>query len=77
MTEKSYIITIMLKNGILDNAGKAVTRALNTMGHSNVEDVRIGKTIQIKTSQDIETIAKALVNDVMEDYWIECLDEVD
>lgn len=77
MTEKSYIITIMLKRGILDNAGKATTKALNSLGFKEVLDVRIGKTITLKTAQDPERIAKALVNDVMEDYQIECLDDAD
>ena len=77
MTEKSYIITIMLKRGILDNAGKATTKALNTLGFKEVLDVRIGKTITLKTSQNPERIAKALVNDVMEEYEVKCLDDVD
>jgi len=77
VTEKSYIITIMLKRGILDNEGKATTKALNSLGFKEVLDVRIGKTITLKTAQDPERIAKALVNDVMEDYQIECLDDAD
>ena len=77
MTEKSYIINIMLKRGILDNEGKATTKALNSLGFKEVLDVRIGKTITLKTAQDPERIAKALVNDVMEDYQIECLDDAD
>lgn len=77
MTEKSYIITIMLKRGILDNEGKATTKALNSLGFKEVLDVRMGKTITLKTAQDPERIAKALVNDVMEDYQIECLDDAD
>ena len=60
----------MLKRGILDNAGKATTKALKTLGFDNVEDVRIGKSIYISTEQDPELIAKSLVNEVMEDYII-------
>jgi len=60
----------MLKRGILDNAGKATTRALKTLGFDSVEDVRIGKSIYITTEQDSELIAKSLVNEVMEDYII-------
>jgi len=65
-----YEIRIMLKRGILDNAGKATTRALKTLGFDSVEDVRIGKSIYITTEQDPELIAKSLVNEVMEDYII-------
>lgn len=60
----------MLKRGILDNAGRATARALNNLGFDIVEDVRIGRTIYITTDQDPESIAKALVNEVMEDYII-------
>lgn len=65
-----YEIQIMLKRGILDNAGKATTRALQNLGFTNVEDVRIGKSIYIETDSNPELIARALVNQVMEDYII-------
>jgi len=65
-----YEIQIMLKRGILDNAGKATTRALQNLGFTSVEDVRIGRSIYITTEQDPELIAKSLVNQVMEDYII-------
>jgi len=65
-----YEIRIMLKRGILDNAGKATTRALKTLGFDCVEDVRIGKSIYITTGDDPELIARAMVNEVMEDYII-------
>lgn len=68
----------MLRPGILDNAGKATTRALHTLGFENVNDVKIGKTITITCDEsDIEQIAKTQVNEVMENYTIECLDDVD
>ena len=65
-----YEIQIMLKRGILDNAGKATTRALQGLGFDSVGDVRIGRSIYITTEQDPELIAKSLVNEVMEDYII-------
>lgn len=68
---KKYLIIITLKKGILDNAGKAVTKALASLGFKGVDSVRIGKTIHIETDQDIEKIAKTLTNEVMEDYTIE------
>lgn len=77
MTEKSYIITIKLKRGILDNAGKATTKALQSLGFKNIEDVRIGKCIYLTTDKDIESIAKALYNNVMEEYEVKCLDDAD
>ena len=68
----------MLKPGILDNAGKATTRALHSLGFNNVNDVKIGKTIKLTCDEnDIERIAKSQVNEVMENYTIECLDDAD
>ena len=66
-----YTILIMLREGILDNAGKAVTTALNNIGFENVLDVRIGKTYFIECeSNQIEDIADKLVNEVTETYSI-------
>ena len=68
----------MLKPGILDNAGKATTRALHSLGFNNVNDVKIGKTIKLTCDEnDIERIAKSQVNEVMENYTITCLDDAD
>ena len=62
----------MLKPGIKDNAGIAVTNALIYLGFDSVKNVRIGKTYHIKGEpKKIKLIAKALVNVVMEDYKIE------
>ena len=67
-----YKITLFLKSGILDNAGKATNKALNSMGFSNVLDVRIGKYIELKCDKnDIDRIIKSLYNEVMEDYKVE------
>ena len=61
----------MLREGILDNAGKAVTNALNTIGFEDVLDVRIGKTYFIECEPNqIKSIAEKLVNEVMETYSI-------
>ena len=67
-----YTITTMLRQGILDNAGKAVTSALATLGFENVLNVRIGKTYFIECSPfQKKDIAEKLVNEVMETYTIE------
>ena len=61
----------MLREGILDNAGKAVTNALNTIGFEDVLDVRIGKSYFIECEPNqIKDIAENLVNEVMETYSI-------
>ena len=62
----------MFKRGILDNAGKATTRALKNMGFDTIMDVKIGKTFELECDpSDIEKIAQSLRNQVMEDYIIE------
>ena len=72
-----YRIIIMLRSGILDNAGKAVTRALLGLVFGGVSDVRIGKTITLEcTNDEIDKIALSLVNVVMETFTVENLGEV-
>jgi len=72
ISRKNYRIITTLKDGIRDNAGFAVAKALRNMSFDNVKNVRIGKTYYIKCEpKKIESIAKALVNVVMEDYSIE------
>jgi len=67
-----YRITTTLKSGILDNAGKATTKALESLGFSNVLDTRIGKTIELDCDpSDIKAIAESVTNEVMENYKIE------
>ena len=67
-----YRILTTLKPGILDNAGKATTKALESLGFVGVLDTRIGKTIELTCdSSDVEAIAKSITNEVMEDYKIE------
>ena len=66
-----YRITTQLKPGILDNAGKATTKALESLGFTGVLDTRIGKTIELTCdSSDIKAIAESITNEVMEDYKI-------
>lgn len=74
---KTYQITIMLKSGILDNAGKATLRALNNLGFPEVVDVKIGKVVLVSSLNEPIDIAKALTNEIMETYTIKCLDDVD
>ena len=66
-----YRITTQLKPGILDNAGKATTKALESLGFTGVLDTRIGKTIELTCDySDIKAIAESITNEVMEDYKI-------
>jgi phosphoribosylformylglycinamidine synthase len=73
-------IKVQLKNGILDPQGKAVNSALNHLGFEEIEDVRIGKIIEMKLDisdrkKALEIVEqsckKLLANPVIEDYTYE------
>jgi phosphoribosylformylglycinamidine synthase len=70
-------ITITLRKSILDPQGKAVHHAIESLRMSLVEEVRIGKYIEMKINVDTqgeakriteEACKKLLANPVMEDY---------
>ncbi len=77
------IVNVALKQGVLDDQGKATHHALDTLGFKNiVKDVRIGKQIIIELNAVNEEEAKAevtkmceklLANTVIEDYNIEII----
>jgi len=73
-------INVHLKKGVLDPQGKAVMHALETLGFSDVKDVRVGKQIiiDIDTTDTQKAIAKAnemaeklLANPVIENFEVE------
>jgi phosphoribosylformylglycinamidine synthase subunit PurS len=71
-------ITIMLKPALLDAQGRVVQGALHSLGYSEVEKVRVGKSIEILVpdSDDLPTKVKEmcdklLANPVIEDYVFE------
>jgi phosphoribosylformylglycinamidine synthase len=70
-------ITITLRPSILDVQGKAVELGIHTLGMKEVENVRIGKSIQMTVNAPSEDEAKRiteeackklLANSVMEDF---------
>jgi len=73
-------IYITLKEGILDPQGKAVQHSLHTLGYPAVENVRIGKYIELNldnNSRDVLDVQikdmcnKLLANPIIEDYQYE------
>ncbi|MFA6457665.1 MAG: phosphoribosylformylglycinamidine synthase subunit PurS [Bacteroidota bacterium] len=71
------IITITLRPSILDVQGKAVEHGIHSLGMTSVNNVRIGKSIQLTvdaaTEEDAKRITqeacqKLLANSVMEDF---------
>lgn len=70
-------ILVRLKPGVLDPQGRAVHHALDGLGFAGVEDVRVGRMIELDVADDTsdETLRKMceqlLANMVIEDYVIE------
>ena len=73
-------VHVTLKNGVLDPQGKAVGNALGGLGFSGVEDVRIGRYIELELDardpeearqQGDEMCRKLLANTVIENYRID------
>jgi phosphoribosylformylglycinamidine synthase len=58
------VVTVMLKNGVLDPQGKAIAHALGTMGFAGVEDVRAGKVIELELTETDPAKAKAAAEDM-------------
>jgi len=73
-------IHVTLRPSILDPQGKATQHALDNLGFSGVEKVRVGKHIEMTIDADSldaarhiaeESCAKLLANPVMEDYAVD------
>lgn len=67
-------VLIKPKDGILDPQGKAVERALPTLGVESVSDVRVGRMVELRYEDraELESLCeKLLVNPLIEDYIIE------
>ena len=74
-------ILVRLKPGVLDPQGRAVHHSLDGPGFEGVNDVRIGRMIEMDVAEGTsdETLTKMceqlLANMVIEDYAIERLDD--
>ena len=74
------IVTVMLKDGVLDPQGKAIGHALNGLGFPQVGEVRAGKVIELELRETDPAAAKAaaeemaqklLANMVIESFKVE------
>ena len=75
------IVTVGLKPGVLDVQGKAVASALKDLCFGDVQDARVGKSIEIELDGDLdpetaeaqvtEMCEKLLANTVIESYRVE------
>ena len=73
-------IYVTFREGILDPQGKAVLHSLHTLGYKSVEDVRIGRYIELNIndtpeeamdSKIREMCSKLLANPIIEDFRYE------
>jgi phosphoribosylformylglycinamidine synthase len=73
-------VFVSLKPGVLDPQGRAVHHALEGLGFSGVEDVRVGRMIEMDVADGTddatlrEMCEKLLANLVIENYRIEKLE---
>ncbi|HEY3759917.1 MAG TPA: phosphoribosylformylglycinamidine synthase subunit PurS [Solirubrobacteraceae bacterium] len=67
-------VLIRPKAGILDPQGEAVQRALPALGFTGVEDVRVGRLVELDV-QDVGQLEamceKLLTNPLVEDYELQ------
>ncbi len=73
-------IFVTLKNGIHDPQGRAILQSLHTLKFENINDVRMGKLLEVELSETDQSQAEATVkamcqkllsNPVIEDYRYE------
>jgi phosphoribosylformylglycinamidine synthase len=75
-------VHVSLKPGVLDPQGRAVHHALEGLGFSGVQDVRVGRSIDLEVDDGTSDAAldemcrKLLANMVIENYRIEKLETV-
>ncbi len=76
-------VYVTLKPTLLDAQGRVVQTALENLGYTNVESVRIGKYIEVEVTESgakldeqiDEMCRKLLTNPVIEDYRHEVVPE--
>jgi len=75
-------VYITLKKSVLDPQGQVVNHALSSLGFEGIEEVRMGKFLEIRlkgedqqaAAREVEKMCqKILANPVIEDYRIEII----
>lgn len=75
-------VTVFPKAGVLDPQGKAIERALGSLGFTGVGEVRTGKVMIVETAETDAAKAKAageemarklLANTVIESFTVEIM----
>ena len=58
------VVTVMLKDGVLDPQGKAIAHALGTLGFTGVKDVRAGKILVVDLAETDPEKARTAAEDM-------------
>lgn len=70
-------VTVSLKPGVLDPQGRAIHHALEGLGFDQIDEVRVGKVIELEVAdgtteaQVAEMAQRLLANTVIEDFRVE------
>ena len=76
------VVTVMLKDGVLDPQGKAIGHALASLGFDGVGEVRMGKVIELEVAATDPAQAhraatdmanKLLANTVIESFKVDII----
>jgi phosphoribosylformylglycinamidine synthase len=74
------VVTVMLKDGVLDPQGQAIGNALRGLGFSSVGEVRAGKVIELELDESNPAASRAaaeamarklLANQVIERFRVD------
>ena len=72
-------VIVSLKDGVLDPQGKAIGHALESLGHKDIKEVKVGKVITLEIAgedraaiqKEVEVMCESLLaNNVIENYTI-------
>ncbi|MGE5405491.1 MAG: phosphoribosylformylglycinamidine synthase subunit PurS [Candidatus Saccharibacteria bacterium] len=76
-------VYVTLKKEVLDPQGDAVRKGLSSMGYKEVQDVRVGKYIEVKLDANHideakkrldEMCSRLLANPIIEEYSVELVE---
>ena len=74
------VVTVMLKDGVLDPQGRAIGHALGNLGFAGIGEVRAGKVIELELTETDparareaaeEMARKLLANTVIESFRVD------
>ena len=58
------VVTVMLKDGVLDPQGRAIGNALGNLGFAGVGDVRAGKVIELQLAETDPARARTMAEEM-------------